>query len=199
MPIDTDESATALSVMPDTGKALLAVEQTRLAEVSITRLGRIVMLEHHEFGKTVMVDVTDSYDPTTIYPEGGYPEGEWVRDLMSRELGDPRKLNTMDWLNSVVVAVTDKFGEKGVARVFVGVHMIDPEDPQILDITSHILEKAGLVRERMYVPMAIDSEEVAFNIRDVFLNALDEVGEGNEDIREEVTALLGDGDEDDQF
>ncbi len=159
-------------------------EQTRsgeqlsfmIGEVRVDQNGKIFRLTYPDYGSTYLIDVTDESDPTTA--EEDTPElAENVHDLMSRELNDAQYEGVYGHNNGIIALVTNQLDSASRTRVYLGMTMVNPEDPERLDITTHILAKAGFVDQSavgglsFYVPFALDSEYAADYIRQLIIKA----------------------------
>lgn len=148
--------------------------------VTAIRKGRIVKLNHPKLGSTFLIDVTDRKDPTFL-DNNLESQGKVISEIIyNYNRDDPRVNDSYAFENGVVVAITKRFDPEKGSRVYVGLQLIDPNDPD-KDFTQRILHGIGMhAAGSGYVPFSQDSDPSHFHIREYMAkeihDAIQEVG-----------------------
>src|SRR3989344_2946517 len=140
------------------------VREFQVGEVSAKQKGRVTLLTHPEFGFTYLIDTTDRQDPL---------EKKLVREVLTTELAAPENNNVYDQNNDVYVVITDKLSDQREKRIYSGIAMQKPDNPEIA-ITRKILIQMGMKEVGLYVPFSYDSPLVKQLISEEIRAAIDE-------------------------
>lgn len=137
-------------------------------DVSAEQVGRVFKLSNDKFGSTYLIDVTDSPDPTTADPPD---EPMLVSQILKDELASSHYEGSFNYNNGVISLITKQLDENHRSRAYLGIEMVDPNDPEAKEITSYILDSAGFQRKQLYVPFSFDSIKAATLVKNEILSA----------------------------
>lgn len=112
--------------------------------------------------------VTDRPDPTTAEPPD---QPLVVRATLEGKLDEPRFNGQYANNNGVVSLITNQLDETHRSRAYLGIQMVDPNDPDAKELTSYILRSAGFKSGSFYVPFSFDSAAAASLVKQEIFDA----------------------------
>lgn len=138
-------------------------------EIKGKQKGRVIFLDHPEFGSTWLIDITDQKDPSV--------DDYIIGDLMKDEITDPYFQDAYSYNNGLVAAITARIDPTGRQRVYLGVRMTTPTDRR--SSTMNILKEAGLQFIEFYVPLSFDNDSAKELMYQELKAAITETGDQN--------------------
>lgn len=150
------------------------IREFQIGEVSVTQRGRVSRLEHHSFGTTYLIDVTDREDPTIKESDDQNSHGKLVSEMLKEDLGDPKNHDRYASNNGVIALITNRLDQEKRLKMYLGMEMVDPEDEEAKEITAHVLNAAGFEQKSFYVPFSFDVGQVRRNMFAEMVEALED-------------------------
>lgn len=153
----------------NSSQALKETQSLSFGEVRGERDGQVVRLQHPKFGSTVLIDITDEPDLSTLDHRHPNATPDIVKDLMTKEISDPKYEGAYGHNNGLISVITNKLSETNSPRVYLGFSLVDPEDPEAKEITTYILNDAGIIHpydshKNIYVPFSFDNDNLEGNV-----------------------------------
>lgn len=133
------------------------IREFKIADVLVRQKAKVVELTHPSYGVTYLIDITDQEDPSTKDPSDERSSGKKVSEMLAGRLGNLSNSDRYCSNNGVLALITDKLDEVERKRLYMGIEMVDMEDSDTKEISSHILESAGFQQGSFYVPFSFDS------------------------------------------
>jgi hypothetical protein len=136
--------------------------------VTVQQAGRVFRLSDTKYGSTYVIDVTDQPDPTTAEPPDKPME---VGATLANKLDEPSFNGQYASNNGVISLITDQLDGAHRSRAYLGIEMVDPNDPDAIEITSYVLNSAGFKPGLFYVPFSFDSQTAASLVKQEIVKA----------------------------
>lgn len=159
-----------MSISPEDPISIPQVREFDIDLVHIKQQGRIIELNHPQFGQTYLIDVTDQED---ISDREAGEQGDVIREMLGKELFNPRFYESYSRNNGTVAVISRKLSVDQKPRIYLGQDIIYNEEGNP-DLTSTLV---GLKMNSLgyYVPMSIEPESFMLQV----IKAEREVGEAS--------------------
>lgn len=157
-----------MDISPEDPISIPQVKEFDIGSVHVRQQGRIIELNHPQFGQTYLIDVTDQED---ISDREAGERGDVIREMFGKELFDPRYYESYSRNNGAVAVISRRLSVDQRPRIYLG-HDIGYNAAGNPDLTSTLV---GLKMNSLgyYVPMSIEPESFILQV----MRAEREVGE----------------------